>query len=110
MWSAVRSAPASSEARASSAATSVRSPSSSSILAEIAASGSSRSVFVGVSATDWARLLPARGLGAVTAYTASGASLAVAANRLSYFYDVHGPSWAIDTAFCASLSSRSISP
>jgi acyl transferase domain-containing protein len=60
-------------------------------------------VFVGVSATDWARLLPARGLEAVTPYTTTGASLAVVANRLSYFYDVQGPCLAIDTACSSSL-------
>jgi acyl transferase domain-containing protein len=65
--------------------------------------GSPMGVFVGVSATDWARLVPARGLEAVTPYTASGASLAVVANRLSYFYDVQGPCLAIDTACSSSL-------
>jgi acyl transferase domain-containing protein len=65
--------------------------------------GSRTGVFVGISATDWARLLPARGLEAVTPYTASGASLAVAANRLSYFYNWRGPSLAVDTACSSSL-------
>ncbi len=60
-------------------------------------------VFIGISATDWARLLPARGLDAITSYTASGASLAIAANRLSYFYNLRGPSIAVDTACSSSL-------
>ncbi len=65
--------------------------------------GSRTGVFVGISATDWARLLPARGLEEVTPYTASGASLAVAANRLSYFYNWRSPSLAVDTACSSSL-------
>ena len=39
----------------------------------------------------------------VDAYTGTGNALSIAANRLSYFYDFHGPSMAIDTACSSSL-------
>lgn len=59
-------------------------------------------VFVGVTSLDYAELwrsgrLPSDG------YVATGNSLAMAANRLSYQFDIHGPSQAIDTACSSSL-------
>ena len=37
------------------------------------------------------------------AYVMTGGTLSIAANRLSYFFDLHGPSMAIDTACSSSL-------
>ncbi|WP_232001809.1 type I polyketide synthase [Mycobacterium sp. 852014-52450_SCH5900713] len=64
--------------------------------------GSDTGVFVGIATTDYANL---RGnqMQLVDAYTGTGNALSIAANRLSYFYDFHGPSMAIDTACSSSL-------
>ena len=59
-------------------------------------------VFVGISNCDYARLL-FRGLESVDAYSATGTSLAVAANRLSYALNLRGPSLAVDTACSSAL-------
>ncbi|WP_410638385.1 SDR family NAD(P)-dependent oxidoreductase [Amycolatopsis sp. lyj-346] len=59
-------------------------------------------VFFGVSGTDYHHLLNASGV-APEAYTATGNSHAVLANRLSFLLDVHGPSEPIDTACSSSL-------
>ena len=63
---------------------------------------SATGVYVGVSATDYATLLSAHGV-PTDAYTATGNSHAMLANRISFFLDVHGPSQAIDTACSSSL-------
>ncbi len=59
-------------------------------------------VFVGVSATDYAYRL-ADDLGAIDATTMTGNTASIAANRLSYFFDLRGPSMAVDTACSSSL-------
>ncbi len=64
--------------------------------------GSDTGVFVGISTNDYATVR-AGDLRLVDAYTGTGNALSVAANRLSYFYDFHGPSIAIDTACSSSL-------
>lgn len=64
--------------------------------------GTATGVFIGASNTDYAHLLQQSGA-EVEAHSAVGNSLAVLANRLSYFYDFHGPSMLIDTACSASL-------
>ncbi len=64
--------------------------------------GSDAGVFVGISGTDYSTLR-AGDLRVVDAYTGTGNALSIAANRLSYFYDFHGPSMAIDTACSSSL-------
>ena len=64
--------------------------------------GSDTGVFVGISTTDYANLR-AGDLRIIDAYTGTGNALSIAANRLSYFYDFHGPSMAIDTACSSSL-------
>ncbi|WP_225830135.1 type I polyketide synthase [Streptomyces sp. NK08204] len=64
--------------------------------------GSSTGVFIGISAFDYAaRQL--RDLDAIDAYTGTGSALSIAANRLSYLLDLHGPSMAVDTACSSSL-------
>ena len=64
--------------------------------------GSSTGVFVGLAAHDYLTLQTSRGL-PPTAYRATGNSPAVAANRLSYTFDLCGPSLVIDTACSSSL-------
>lgn len=57
-------------------------------------------VFIGISTGDYARLLARAG---VTAYASTGNAFSIAANRLSYFLNLRGPSLAIDTACSSSL-------
>jgi len=64
--------------------------------------GSNTGVFIGISQMEYARLtmdtseLSSR-------FFATGTSLSIAANRLSYFFDLKGPSYSIDTACSSSL-------
>jgi acyl transferase domain-containing protein/aryl carrier-like protein/SAM-dependent methyltransferase len=64
--------------------------------------GTNTGVFIGASNSDYSRLIQAHGL-QTQAHHATGNSLAVLANRLSYFFDFSGPSMLIDTACSASL-------
>ncbi|MEV0493743.1 SDR family NAD(P)-dependent oxidoreductase [Streptomyces atratus] len=64
--------------------------------------GSSTGVFVGISTFDYA-VRQLRDLDAIDAYTGTGSALSIAANRLSYLLDLHGPSMAVDTACSSSL-------
>ncbi|WP_026686152.1 SDR family NAD(P)-dependent oxidoreductase [Azovibrio restrictus] len=59
-------------------------------------------VFVGISGRDYASLLQDLGVPA-DAHVATGNSLAMAANRLSWQFNLHGPSEAVDTACSSSL-------
>jgi 3-oxoacyl-(acyl-carrier-protein) synthase/acyl carrier protein len=63
--------------------------------------GSRSGVFIGISSGDYAKL--AGNLHNTEAYYGTGNALSFAANRLSYFLDWHGPSWAVDTACSSSL-------
>ncbi len=65
-------------------------------------SASSTGVYVGISNSDYGRLI-FRGLSDLTAYSATGTSLSIAANRLSYWLNLRGPSVAVDTACSSSL-------
>ena len=64
--------------------------------------GSRTGVFVGISGSDYSRLLASRS-GSPDAYSGTGNAMSIAANRLSYFFDLRGPSWAVDTACSSSL-------
>jgi phthiocerol/phenolphthiocerol synthesis type-I polyketide synthase C len=64
--------------------------------------GSSTGVFVGVSTYDYGSLQFGRP-DLIDAYSGTGGALSIAANRLSYALDLHGPSMAIDTACSSSL-------
>ena len=64
--------------------------------------GSNTGVFVGASNCDYSRLIQEAEL-EVEAHHGTGNSLAVLANRLSYFFDFSGPSLLIDTACSSSL-------
>ncbi|MFF6638226.1 beta-ketoacyl synthase N-terminal-like domain-containing protein [Streptomyces althioticus] len=64
--------------------------------------GTRTGVFVGISGTEYAHLTAGRPE-SVTPWTAAGASLSVAAGRVSYALDLRGPSLAVDTACSSSL-------
>lgn len=64
--------------------------------------GSDCAVYVGISGLDYGM----RGLddlASLTAHMMTGNTMSIAANRLSYIYDLHGPSMAVDTACSSSL-------
>ncbi|MEV2228544.1 beta-ketoacyl synthase N-terminal-like domain-containing protein [Streptomyces phaeochromogenes] len=64
--------------------------------------GTRTGVFVGISGNEYAHLTTAD-LRAVDAWTATGASMSIAAGRLSYALDLRGPSLSVDTACSSSL-------
>jgi phthiocerol/phenolphthiocerol synthesis type-I polyketide synthase C len=64
--------------------------------------GSRCGVYVGLSSVDYA-YRRADDLGAIDATTMTGNAGSIAANRLSYVFDLHGPSMTIDTACSSSL-------
>ncbi len=64
--------------------------------------GSRCGVYVGISALDYGQHA-LEDLASMSAYTMTGNTLSIAANRLSYFFDLHGPSIAVDTACSSSL-------
>ncbi|WP_433527971.1 SDR family NAD(P)-dependent oxidoreductase [Micromonospora sp. CA-263727] len=64
--------------------------------------GSATGVFVGIATNDYAHLQFQR-LDRIDAHTGTGNALSIAANRLSYLFDLHGPSLAVDTACSSSL-------
>jgi phthiocerol/phenolphthiocerol synthesis type-I polyketide synthase C len=64
--------------------------------------GSDCGVFIGIASADYFyRLMD--DLAAIDASAATGNTSSIAANRLSYFFDLRGPSIAIDTACSSSL-------
>jgi acyl transferase domain-containing protein/acyl carrier protein len=67
--------------------------------------GTRTGVFVGIIGSDYGRLQVARYSDEPSRYVASGQALSIAANRLSYFLDLRGPSFAVDTACSSSLVS-----
>jgi len=64
--------------------------------------GSDCGVYVGIASTDYAWRI-AEDLNCVDATTVTGMAPSIAANRLSYFYDLRGPSMALDTACSSSM-------
>jgi len=64
--------------------------------------GSNTGVFIGVSNWDYNRLM-CRDPATMDAYGSTGTILAITANRLSYLFNLRGPSLAIDTACSSSL-------
>src|SRR5277367_2890830 len=64
--------------------------------------GSDCGVYMGISTNDYSSRM-ADDLSAIDASFATGNTSSIAANRLSYFYDLRGPSMAIDTACSSSL-------
>lgn len=65
-------------------------------------SNSRTGVFIGISSSDYAHLYGKKLLNA-NVYSGIGNSQSIAANRISYFYNLRGPSIAIDTACSSSL-------
>ncbi|MFR0356207.1 aminotransferase class I/II-fold pyridoxal phosphate-dependent enzyme [Streptomyces sediminimaris] len=64
--------------------------------------GSATGVFVGISSHDYSELQMSRPA-AIDVHAATGNAHSIAANRLSYTLDLHGPSLAVDTACSSSL-------
>lgn len=64
--------------------------------------GSDCGVYIGISSADYAYRM-SEDLNVVDASTATGNTSSIAANRLSYFFDLRGPSIAMDTACSSSL-------
>lgn len=64
--------------------------------------GSNTGVFIGISTDDYATWQLAEPT-QMSAYTGPAKALSIAANRISYQFDFHGPSMAIDTACSSSL-------
>ncbi len=64
--------------------------------------GSDCGVYVGISGLDYGmRVLD--DLSSMSAHSMTGNTMSVAANRISYVFDLHGPSLAVDTACSSSL-------
>ena len=63
-------------------------------------SGTNTGMFIGITNFDYNELLGDSGVN-LDAYTATGTYFCVAANRISYFLNIHGPSVIVDTA-CSS--------
>jgi len=64
--------------------------------------GSDTSVFVGTMSVDYNDIMM-RDIHSTPTYFSTGTSRAIIANRVSYFFDWHGPSMTIDTAFSSSM-------
>ncbi len=66
--------------------------------------GSNTGVFIGLYIHDYQRIqLDTSARNLITAQTNTGAAMSIAANRISYVFDFHGPSIALDTACSSSL-------
>lgn len=72
-------------------------------VAPTALSGSSAGVIVGMSTTDYGQLA-VRDLDTLDGYSVTGQTSCIAANRLSFFLNAHGPSLAVDAACASSLA------
>ena len=64
--------------------------------------GSNTGVYVGISSTDYSFRF-AEDLAALDSSSATGTTASIAANRISYVFDLRGPSLAVDTACSSSL-------
>lgn len=64
--------------------------------------GSSTAVYVGLMTDDYAHIVYGDNE-LMHTYTSTGASGAIVSNRISYFFDWHGPSMTIDTACSSSM-------
>lgn len=66
------------------------------------AAGTKTAVYIGAASTDMG-MIHADDPCVTGPYAMTGTSLSIIANRLSYFFDLHGPSMTIDTACSSSL-------
>lgn len=64
--------------------------------------GTKAAVYVGAASTDMG-MIRSDDMAVTGPYGMTGTSLSIIANRLSYFFDLHGPSMTIDTACSSSL-------
>ncbi|CAM3378391.1 type I polyketide synthase [Halomonas lysinitropha] len=64
--------------------------------------GSNCGVFVGIASLDYSYRMT-DDMAAIDASTATGNTSSIASNRLSYMFDLHGPSMSIDTACSSSM-------
>lgn len=64
--------------------------------------GSSTAVYVGLMCDDWSGIL-SKDWDNFPTYSATGMARSILSNRISYFFDWHGPSMTIDTACSSSL-------
>jgi acyl transferase domain-containing protein/NADPH:quinone reductase-like Zn-dependent oxidoreductase/acyl carrier protein/NADP-dependent 3-hydroxy acid dehydrogenase YdfG len=64
--------------------------------------GSNTGVFIGIASVDYAYRY-ADDLAAIDANTGTGTASSIASNRISYLFDLHGPSISMDTACSSSL-------
>ncbi|MBS1159651.1 MAG: pksN [Proteobacteria bacterium] len=64
--------------------------------------GSRTGVFIGTADTGYGRLAAAAGMG-VEGYSMTGLAPSLGPNRISYFFDFHGPSVAVETACSSAL-------
>jgi phthiocerol/phenolphthiocerol synthesis type-I polyketide synthase C len=64
--------------------------------------GSDTAVYVGIASTDYAHRRM-DDLSSADAYSMTGSTASIASNRISYIFDLHGPSMSIDTACSSSL-------
>jgi len=64
--------------------------------------GSGCAVYVGIASSDYAHRR-IDDLSSADAYTMTGNTASVASNRISYIFDLHGPSMSLDTACSSSL-------
>jgi amino acid adenylation domain-containing protein/non-ribosomal peptide synthase protein (TIGR01720 family) len=64
--------------------------------------GTQTGVFIGISSNDYHRLQITSGI-TPNAYFGTGNAQSIAANRVSYLWDLQGPSWTVDTACSSSL-------
>lgn len=64
--------------------------------------GAACGVYIGISSTDYSFRF-AEDLAAVDSNNATGTTASIAANRISYIFDLRGPSMAVDTACSSSL-------
>ena len=71
-------------------------------IAPASIAGSGCSVFVGISGLDYG-MRAISDLSSMSSHSMTGNTFSIAANRLSYVFDLHGPSLAVDTACSSSL-------
>ncbi|CAG8085918.1 unnamed protein product [Penicillium olsonii] len=64
--------------------------------------GSNTAIYVGMMSDDWNTMVT-RDWETLPRYTATGLERGIMANRVSYFFDWHGPSMTLDTACSSSL-------
>jgi acyl transferase domain-containing protein/acyl carrier protein len=67
-----------------------------------ALAGTGAGVYVGISSCDYGDIQK-RGRYEVDVHTTSGSALSIASNRISYLFDLRGPSLSVDTACSSSL-------